>query len=156
MFLVYCTKTTINLTMGEPASIKSPLEPYNYPPNMYCEWVITTDAFSTIVVRFLTFRIEPTWDNFIIGLGKNVNASTEVVRLSGTLAPRIVVINNSSAIWFLLTSDESGQLLFGVHVEVELSSEPGKFFHFHNIDYVQLLLVGGCIVYSKPKRSLQA
>ncbi|XP_072039208.1 membrane frizzled-related protein-like [Amphiura filiformis] len=120
---VFCTKTTMNITTGESVSIKSPLQPYNYPPNMFCEWIVTASSYGSIVVRFLVFRVETIWDNFIIGLGRSVNASTRILQLSGTEAPRILIVNNSSDIWFLFTSDGSGELLFGVHVEVELLNE---------------------------------
>ena len=132
-FVDYCPNKTITIRRDEYVDIKSPFFPTYYPDNTNCYWVITRGQLpGYLVITFLTVSLHHVGDYLIIGIGYNIG-DRSIFRLSGSAAPRIATVNDST-VWLHFETDRVGQgAAFGFNLGFQRQDTYGKWNIDHSI-----------------------
>ena len=127
----YCTDQTISLTdTSTIVNLTSPFYPAYYPPKVDCTWHVRKGGDTGfIIVYFDTVSLFHEKDYLTVGIGDVAVDSVVIFRLSGTGAPRMASINESS-MWFRLTTDNIGEYEYGFNVQVQWQEFAGKLWRF--------------------------
>ena len=86
----------------------SPGFPWQYPPNLECQWHIFAEDDMIIVLRIRRFDLESGFDYLTVGNGNTANKD-RIARLTGVSKVR-AVSSGSSIIWMILSSDGTGSM----------------------------------------------
>ncbi|XP_072033271.1 CUB and sushi domain-containing protein 3-like [Amphiura filiformis] len=101
----YCHSQEFNLTTSNEVTIRTPLFASNYPSDQKCTWFITTSHPGYIYIRFASFLGLETDNDFLdIGYGTNISKDSQVLHLSGTVAPNSLSMDNEA--WIRFTSNQ--------------------------------------------------
>ncbi|XP_077981826.1 cubilin-like [Glandiceps talaboti] len=90
---------------GPTGNITSPGYPINYPHGSQCEWIITVDEGTGILISFSVFETEENYDYLYVGEGL-VSDMSSGSELSGPELPKDIIVNSHQA-WLVFTSDQS-------------------------------------------------
>ena len=124
---VYCPNQTISL--GDTSTLvdfTSPFYPVYYPGNVDCVWSIVKEGKTGfIIIYFDTVSFFYKKDYLTVGIGKDIVDSAVIFRFTGTGAPRLASVNESS-MWLRLTTDANGQYEYGFYAQVQWLKFAGK------------------------------
>ena len=123
----YCHSGTFDLTTENPIDLQSPLHASNYPSNLHCTWLVTTNIPGYLHVVFVSFiGVETNVDYLDIGYGGNVSlATSRVLHLSGISAPKWVTIEGD-AMWALFYSNNKYGW-YGFDMTIEWRESKGMY-----------------------------
>ena len=90
--------------------------PWQYSPNLECQWYILADDNLVIVLRIELFNLEKAFDYLSIGDGK-VAGKDKITRLTGHVTIRTVT-SGTSTMWMVFSTDSTGQMS-GFNLQIE-------------------------------------
>ncbi|KAI8522124.1 scavenger receptor [Branchiostoma belcheri] len=129
-----------NLTAPSGGPVTSPNYPGNYGNNVNCEWAITVQEGSIIILTFDSFHTERYIDFLTIYDGANDNAA-EIERLSGYHSQISPIISTSNTLFLNFTSDEIKS-----RQGFQFNYTSKIFDHTPQVNKVSLLDTGGSFV----------
>ena len=97
-----CGEDSIHLSPGIAINLTSTNFPENYPNGENCQWKITTEDSSKLVIEFMFFDLESRYDYLYIGDSPDKESASLV--LSGSQGPEYAV-SDGSVHWFIFTTD---------------------------------------------------
>ncbi|XP_072043144.1 uncharacterized protein [Amphiura filiformis] len=102
--IVDCGPSSIELTQGTPVAFSSPLYPQNYPVDIICNYTISAPEGYKVLVEFLDFETEPSWDFLFVdnGMLTGNNPPDNYTSVNETLTMRFLSDPNSPYRGYLL------------------------------------------------------
>ncbi|XP_072043143.1 uncharacterized protein [Amphiura filiformis] len=102
--IVDCGPSSIDLTPGISLAFSSPLYPQDYPVGKICNYTVSVPEGYKVLVEFLDFEMEPSWDFLFIdnGMLTGNNPPDNYTSVNETLTMRLVSDSNTALRGYLL------------------------------------------------------
>ncbi|XP_072043432.1 fibropellin-3-like [Amphiura filiformis] len=90
--IVDCGSSSVQLTPGTPLAFSSPLYPQDYPVNKICNYTVSVPEGYKVLVEFLDFEVEDSWDFLFLddGILTGTSPPDNYTSVNETLSMRFV------------------------------------------------------------------